>query len=228
LLNTQFQTQQLDWLRQVGSEKLVEQVLVLRTEVDQIAKRDRLALLDLAVPALQQHSATQIQKLFIAIQGLIKTEGRWTLNKFVVFVILQRRLQASHQSQQFSTLSEIWTDCGLLISSIAQIGQKTPDTIAYAFRSGLFRLPGASQQTMPTAPPLSNFSELKKSLTRLSAATPKLKQAIVEACSYTVLLDNTVTDPEAELLRAVAIALDCPLPPFLNKKQSNPKKQPVL
>ncbi|KAM3113304.1 M48 family metallopeptidase [Phormidesmis sp. 146-33] len=229
LLNPQFQTQQIDWLRQVGSEELVEQVLMLRAEVEQIADRDRLSLLDLTVPALRQISTNQIKKLFIAIQGLIKVEGRWTLSKFVVFVILQRRLQASQtQTEQFSSLSEIWTDCGLIISSIAQIGQKTPDTIAYAFRSGLFCLPGASQQEMPNAPPPSNFSELKKSLTRLGAATPKLKQAIVEACSYTVLLDNTVTDSEAELLRAVAIALDCPLPPFLNKKQSNPKKQPVL
>jgi Zn-dependent protease with chaperone function len=228
LLTAQFQTQQLDWLRQVGSAELVEQVLALRTEVEQIAESDRLPLLDLAIPALRQSSASQIQKLFITIQGLIKIEGRWTLNKFVVFVILQRRLQASQNQTEFLTLSEIWTDCGLIISAIAQIGQKTPGTIAYAFRSGLFRLPGASQQEMPNSPPSCNFSELKKSLTRLGAATPKLKQAIVEACSYTVLLDNAVTDEEAALLRAVAIALDCPLPAFLSKKQSNPKKQPVL
>lgn len=77
---------------------------------------------------------------------------------------------------------------------------------------------------MPASPPNWNFSELRKSLNRLSVASPKLRQAIVEAGSYTVLLDNAVTDQEAELLRAVVIALSCPLPPFLN----SPAKQRKL
>ncbi|MEM9153832.1 MAG: hypothetical protein AAGB13_02185, partial [Cyanobacteria bacterium P01_F01_bin.33] len=47
------------------------------------------------------------------------------------------------------------------------------------------------------------------SLERLCAASPKLKQAIVNACAHAVLLDGQVE--EAELLRAIVIALDCPL-----------------
>lgn len=51
------------------------------------------------------------------------------------------------------------------------------------------------------------------SLERLYATSPKLKQAIVNACAHAVLLDGQVE--EAELLRAMAIALDCLMPPFL-------------
>ncbi|WP_421656188.1 hypothetical protein [Leptothermofonsia sp. ETS-13] len=46
-----------------------------------------------------------------------------------------------------------------------------------------------------------------------------MKQVIVDACAHTVLLDNTVTIQETELMRAIAITLDCPLPPFLMQKR---------
>jgi hypothetical protein len=45
--------------------------------------------------------------------------------------------------------------------------------------------------------------------------TPKLKQAIVDACAHTVLFNHQVNIKEAELLRTVIILLDCPIPPFL-------------
>ncbi|MEH1769298.1 hypothetical protein [Nostoc sp.] len=53
----------------------------------------------------------------------------------------------------------------------------------------------------------------------LRLATPKLKQAIADACAHTVLLDNKVTPSEADLLRAIAMTLDCPIPPFLNPQR---------
>lgn len=50
----------------------------------------------------------------------------------------------------------------------------------------------------------------------LRLASPKLKQAIVDTCAHAVLLDNQVTNSEADLLRAIAMTLNCPIPPFLN------------
>ena len=38
---------------------------------------------------------------------------------------------------------------------------------------------------------------------------------MLNACAYTVAADDKVCSREAELLRAVADALDCPIPPFI-------------
>jgi hypothetical protein len=43
---------------------------------------------------------------------------------------------------------------------------------------------------------------------------PVRKEKLLRAAAQTVLHDQTVTDQEKELLRAVAEALDCPLPPL--------------
>ncbi len=217
--NLQVRSQQVEWLRQQEPESS-RQILAFQPQIEQLAVRDRLPFLDLAVPALLQNSAAECQQLFKGVQGLAKADGRWSLTEFVILVILQTRLQpctsAAVKSEQFSSLDQIWSDCIVLVSALAQVGQTNADAINYALRSGLFRLPGAGQQPMPSVPPDWNFGELRKSLNRLSVASLKLRQAIVEACSYTVLLDNTLTDQEAELLRAIVISLNCPLPPFLN------------
>jgi uncharacterized tellurite resistance protein B-like protein len=38
---------------------------------------------------------------------------------------------------------------------------------------------------------------------------------LIEACVYTVGADGVMLESEAELLRAVADTLDCPIPPFV-------------
>jgi hypothetical protein len=95
------------------------------------------------------------------------------------------------------------------------MGHSKPEDAFYALKSGLYQLPGAKKQTLPPAMTPVKLTHLGKSLATLERATPKLKQAIVDACAHTVLADNTVTPQEAELLRAIVMVLDCPAPPFL-------------
>ena len=56
---------------------------------------------------------------------------------------------------------------------------------------------------------------LHKSLERMSRSLPVIKKKILDACVTCVMADKRVTTPEAELLRAVADALDCPMPPIM-------------
>jgi uncharacterized tellurite resistance protein B-like protein len=44
---------------------------------------------------------------------------------------------------------------------------------------------------------------------------PTIKKNLIEACVHTVGADGVMTENEAELLRAVADTLDCPIPPFV-------------
>jgi hypothetical protein len=52
-------------------------------------------------------------------------------------------------------------------------------------------------------------------LDELAAVVPNLKRGVVAACIACVLADRQVTVAEAELLRAVADSLGCPVPPLL-------------
>jgi hypothetical protein len=56
---------------------------------------------------------------------------------------------------------------------------------------------------------------IDRALADLDRCPPLLKRSLVAACAATVALDGRATAGEAELLRAVGHALDCPTPPFI-------------
>ena len=199
--NLHIQERQIAWLREVQPADLVDKTLQLSSEISQLDPRIRLPLVDLAVPVLRQNSAKECQRLCKCVHGLVVATGSLSLWHFVLQLILWHRLQpsinpTSTTTVEFTSIEEIWPDSLLVLSVIARVGHSQPDAstedIAYAFRSGVFRLPKAGEQEKPEIPLSCNFTELKKSIERLRLATPKLKQAIVDACAHTVLLNNKV------------------------------------
>ena len=57
-----------------------------------------------------------------------------------------------------------------------------------------------------------SLKEMDKALDRLVETTPLIKQKLVAACVAAISADGTITLDESEALRAVADALECPLP----------------
>ena len=60
-----------------------------------------------------------------------------------------------------------------------------------------------------------DLAKLDVALGRLDQASPLLKKAILNAAAQTVAADGAIKEEEAELLRAIADTLDCPIPPFI-------------
>ena len=52
-------------------------------------------------------------------------------------------------------------------------------------------------------------------LDRLGRTNFEVRRAVLDAACFLVMADGKVVLDEAELLRVVAISLDCPMPPFL-------------
>ncbi len=226
--NSQIQEKQITWLLQVQSEEVINSSIRFNQEISQLDSNTYLPLIDLTIPALKQLSPQECQRICKCVKGLALAKEQVSVKDFAINLILWHRLQPILEPDykstiKFNSIAEIWSDCLLVLSAIAQIGDNNPESAAYAFSSGIFRLPGAAQQEKPKAPLKCNFSELKKSIENLRQATPKLKQSLVDACAHTVLIDNKITDQEKDLLRAIAMTLDCPIPLFLNSKRSNLK-----
>ena len=56
---------------------------------------------------------------------------------------------------------------------------------------------------------------LDAALNRLALAVPIIKKNLIEAAARVVGADGVILEAEAELLRAIADTLDCPMPPFI-------------
>ena len=56
--------------------------------------------------------------------------------------------------------------------------------------------------------------QIDAALNRLALAVPIIKKNLLEACARVVGADGVILEAEAELLRAIADTLDCPMPPL--------------
>jgi len=209
------------FLRQTELPDVVDLALRLKPELHSLDPRFRLPLIDLAIPALRETSAEQCSRFLKQVQALVQMDQRVTLAEYSLQVVLHRRLKPFFSKNQepapeIATIGPLWNDCLTILSALARVGHTAPNDIEYAFRSGLSRLPGISSQEMPSGPVKADLQAISQSLKKLGQAAPKLKQSIIDACAYTVLVDNKVTIQEGELLRTLVIALDCPIPPFLD------------
>lgn len=216
---------QMQHLHQSLSEGQLAKILEHDIDVRLLDPRLRLPLVDLAIPALRQCPPETLRSLLDNVEALANADGEWTLSEFALFLVLQRRLDSSlfphrETSIQYQALSQVWPDCLAVLAALASAGGEKVETIAYAFRCGAFKLPGATSQSIPEALPHWTLGTLPHHLERLRQTAPKLKQSVINACAHTVLLDNEVTVQESELLRAITITLDCPIPPFLNSARA--------
>ena len=208
-------------------------------QVEQFAKllsgldaRKYLPLLDLSIPVLRTITPQQCADFFKQIQALVKADGRLSLSEYVLQLIVQKRLRPHFQKQleqpkAVTNLVPLWEDCQVVLTLLAKVGHTNADDAFYAFKSALSSLPGASKRPLPQALPTFTLAHLGPSLKRLQPAVPKLKQAIVDAAAHAVLVDQSVTIREAELLRAIVITLDCPIPPFLDTAAPSSQTMPT-
>jgi Zn-dependent protease with chaperone function len=223
--NLAIRDRQMQHLNQSLSEGQLAKILEHDIDVRLLDLRLRLPLVDLAIPALRQCSPDTLRSLLDNVETLANADGEWTLSEFALFLVLQRRLDSSlfpHRETpiQYQALSQVWPDCLAVLAALASAGGGTVEAISYAFRCGAFKLPGANPISIPETPPHWTLGTLPHHLERLRKAAPKLKQSVINACAHTVLLDNEVTVQESELLRAITITLDCPIPPFLNSARA--------
>src|SRR5207247_10745287 len=100
-------------------------------------------------------------------------------------------------------------------SALAQIGSTDPAAVEKAFRLAVpyLRVPGVETPLLPRSQ--CGLDRIDAALTRLAQAVPQIKKNLLEACVYVVGADGILQEREAELLRAVADTLDCPVPPFV-------------
>ena len=212
---------QLEELATATSPAVCEETLRILPDVQSVATHAKLPLVDLALPGLRNLSTAQFQQFRTAVQKLVESDGEIDLFEYVLQKIVLRHLephfvQARKPVVQFYSIKPLATDCAVLLSALAYIGQDEPDKIEFAFQQGAQPLSYTAQVSLNLLPAAEcELDQVDAALNRLTQAVPQIKKNLLNACAQTVAADGVIQVMEAELLRAIADTLDCPMPPFL-------------
>jgi hypothetical protein len=212
---------QLDELAAATSAAVCQETLRVWPQVQAVATHAKLPLVDLALPGLRHLSPSQFQQFRAAVQKLVESGGQIDLFEYVLQKIVLRHLephffQARKPAIQYYALKPLAADCAVLLSALAYLGQREPDKIQFAFQQGAQALTGAAQVELRLAPEAEcELAQVDVVLNRLCQAVPQIKKNVLNACAQTVAAAGVIQETEAELLRAIADTLDCPIPPFI-------------
>ncbi len=198
------------------SQKTVE----LFPEVSAVAQRARLPLVNLAIGALRNLTPEQFQKFSTTLEWLAGSDGKIELFEFVLQKIVLRNLAPKFTPSrpatvQYYTLKPLVPDCAVILSALANVGSDNSNEIAKAFAAGAPYLRAPADAPVELIPcEQCGVDQLDAALNRLALAAPIIKKNLLTACAQVVGADGVILEAEAELLRAVAEVLDCPIPPL--------------
>ncbi len=216
LLDKRHAEQQRQW-QLLHNHYSAEHLLSLRTLVDstlQLPVRLRLPLVELCLPSLQQLSSTQRNDFLLALKTLINADGKVSLAEWSLYRIVQHHLELRPQAQRLRNLRELRSECQLILSLLAHASR---DETPQAFHRAATALHMQQLALLPVSS--LQLAALDAALEQLNLVKPLQKPQLLKAMAACVHQDQQLNDTEAELFRAIAESLDCPLPPFLNAER---------
>ena len=213
---------ELSRLRQATDELTFQFVSALYGEVNSVHSAVKISLIDLSIPALKHLSPAGYARFKTIIQYLLSSDGRVDLFEFMLLQVITRHLdtyfqQRSPEKIKYWKIHPLVDDAGVLLSTLAAMSHPEDEpTTRRAFEAAAARL----RQHYLVEIPYKQGGEcgldrIKEVLENFTHASPVVKRNLLEACSISVMADQGVSSREAELIRAVADSIGCPIPPFV-------------
>jgi uncharacterized tellurite resistance protein B-like protein len=212
-------SQQLKQLQTKVEPAIFNVTLRLAGNTASLASKAKLPLVSMAMITLRRLSPAQYAQFRQTMQFIIDSDEQVDLFEYALQKMVSRHLETNYVPPrnpvvQFYALKALIREAEILLSALAYAGQNTQPEIEAAFRKGVdqLRLP----QLRLLQPEACGLNEVDKALEQLNMTAAPLKKAILSACAVTVAADDVIQETEAELLRAIADSLDCPIPPIVS------------
>lgn len=213
---------ELSQLRESCDEETYETVSALFREVGSLHSTIKFSLVDLAIPTLRHLSRNEYEQFRAVTDQLIASDRQVNLFEFALLKVIQRHLDAFFQrsrppKMKYRNMGRLADETGILLSTLAAMSHPSdPAAIQSAFERATNYLKSNSRTNVAFKDASAcGLKEIDEALSKFNEATPPVKRLLLEAASQSVLEDNAVSSREAELIRAIADAIGCPIPPFV-------------
>jgi hypothetical protein len=142
------------------------------------------------------------------------------LFEFALQKMLRRHLEPNFNpvpepETRHTSLTAVAAAASTLLSALAHAGQDPAKDVQAAFRRGISNLKEEAANFRLLTLSECTLTSVETALNELSVATPRIKKLFLGACVQTVASDGAVRSREAELVRAFADTMNCPMPPFV-------------
>jgi hypothetical protein len=113
------------------------------------------------------------------------------------------------------SLASLRAPLELVLSALAHSGADDDRAARAALAAAARALPTELGELSLQSQEGTTPAAVRQALEQLAAGSPGVRRRIIACAAHVVAADGAIHYTEAELLRAIAAALDCPVPPLL-------------
>lgn len=213
---SELRQQQLTLLREHLSQAEVNDLMPLVTSAANVDASLRLPLIELCLSPLKQLSADQQNTFMNCLHWLISADNKVSLMEWAIYRIVLHNTRPHTQQIRKHNLRDLQTECQLLLSLLAYAGASNELEAQAAFSQATAILNLSGLELLPRNK--IKLPQVDTALEQLNLTKPLQKPQLLKAMSQCILHDGYVSIVEAELFRAIADSLDCPIPPLIPRK----------
>jgi Zn-dependent protease with chaperone function len=201
----------------LGVYQELQALIAAESGSEPLNSSSRLPLVEIALPNLRQLSAHQYQLFRSNFSELIALDNKislmeWALQKIIFHNLDAVFLKSSGIKLGRKELKNCRNSVSLLLSILAHSNPQQGISAAQAFETAATRL----DITLSIVSVESiDYKALNNALDELASLKPLQKPALLKACAACITADKEVAAIEAELMRAIAATIDCPMPPIV-------------
>lgn len=181
-----------------------------------LAEEARLPLLQIALPTLRFLEPGSLDRFLATLDGLVHADGQVTPFEFALQKIAARQLRLARRpaaaSGDILSFAAVAGEVAAVLSVLARAGSRDETAAQTAFAAGAGQIPLLADRLRLLPSGASTLAALDAALDKLALASPVIKRRLLIAAAQTVAADGAITPAEGELFRALAAALDVPMP----------------
>jgi len=173
----------------------------------------------LAINSLKNMSEEQYRIFVAVLKNLIEADNQIDLFEYLLQRMVRRALEPrftgnAQPKRAIRSIGPVAAECAVVFSVLVWESAESPQQASNLFSKAAVFFQGTPFELVPREE--CSLQTLDAALERLDQLTPPLKKQLLSGCIAIVFADGVVTVSEAEYLRAIAEALECPIPPVMS------------
>ncbi|NOY00830.1 MAG: M48 family metallopeptidase [Verrucomicrobia bacterium] len=216
---------EIELLKSLVDQETLGHTMGFYDKVGGLDSSEKLALIDLIIPSLRKLSPPEYERFQNVTTQLMESDGQIDLFEFTLQKIIHRHLDLYFNRIRSARIryrrsAKLKRETTVLLSTLAGLGSRNTEDAEEAFRQGMAPFEAEFGSPLPQLLSASEcgLAKIDEALDRYDEATPLVKKRLLDACGKTVMADQKVTGDEAELLRAIADTIGCPIPPYVREE----------
>jgi len=198
-----------------------DKLISLHTILAAVDRETFMPLVEMALPTLRSCSAQQIERFQRLMNRLIRDDNHVSLFEWCMATLINNSLSVTSEGMVNKavarlSLGQVKIQARVILSLLAQAGAEIEVDVnsQKAFASTLDFLQYQPAE-MYSASDL-HFETVDNALKRLDRLVPLEKKRFITACLTLIKADKMMKVSELEVVRAIAVAMHCSMPPLLS------------